>query len=352
MRIGQIEDCDWPAFQRFVETAWSTRPHGNGYYHWRYRSAPNLVTVVAVNERGCFASLSAFRVKYRSGEETVECLEPFDWFCMPELRWTGLGIRMMRALMSMNHPIIGLGGTAATLTLLPQFGFELAGEGKQMIRPLTRRAMSLLYHGVPDALSAVTLGTACSLWFSVRVTRSSPRSEIVTELTPNDLMLEPRDGTASDPTPSFLQWLHDGSQWIGTILLFRMVEDSVTIGWAVARIRDNEGKRIADLVECRFDRTINATDAAAAVDSICEILARSGVDVIISVTSCPFTLVVLQKCRFLRRPLYSVPVWVWPADTLPAGRPIRVGGLRGDGAFMPIGAAQFVWLRRILKVRR
>src|SRR5262245_44721521 len=98
IKVKQLTDFECPAFQRFVQLAWPARPRGPEYYEWRYQRVPNLVTFVAVNERECLASISAFRVPYTFGEKTQECLEPFDWFCAPELRWTGLGIRVLRAL--------------------------------------------------------------------------------------------------------------------------------------------------------------------------------------------------------------------------------------------------------------
>jgi hypothetical protein len=55
---------------------------------------------------------------YRFGDERVDVLEVFDWYCLPELRNSGLGVRVMQALMK-EGPCLLVGGSPDTRGLMP-----------------------------------------------------------------------------------------------------------------------------------------------------------------------------------------------------------------------------------------
>src|SRR5262245_21701246 len=109
-----------PAVRRFCESTWPQRPHSDRFYRWRYLESPAHRAVLAmrtVNE--CVALVCAFELRYWFGDESVSCLETFDWHCLPSLRGSGLGIRVIQHLMAAGQPLIAVGGSDDTRALLP-----------------------------------------------------------------------------------------------------------------------------------------------------------------------------------------------------------------------------------------
>ena len=66
--------------------------------------------------------VSAFRRPYR-GRRQLDVSDSFDWFCLPELRRAGLGVRVIQRMMQDPEPVIVTGGTDDTRDLLPRMRF-------------------------------------------------------------------------------------------------------------------------------------------------------------------------------------------------------------------------------------
>jgi len=74
-------------------------PAPRAFYRWRYLECPDQRALLAVRNGECVAMLCAFARDYLIDGTRVECLETFDWYCLPEFRGSGLGVRIMRTLM-------------------------------------------------------------------------------------------------------------------------------------------------------------------------------------------------------------------------------------------------------------
>src|SRR5260221_6757155 len=122
MPIEPLTRKNFPAFKQSAEEAWD-RPVGDAYYQWRYFDAPDVITLVADRGGDCVASISAFSRTYKFGDDLVECLDPFDWYCLPSARGSGVGVRLVKCLMDVGKPILALGGSSDTLRIIPRLGW-------------------------------------------------------------------------------------------------------------------------------------------------------------------------------------------------------------------------------------
>src|SRR5438477_6189454 len=88
-----------PAVRLFSQKNWR-RPRHDAYFDWRYiEAAPFSRLFLALREEACVGMLFALRKRYRIGGREARCLEVFDWHSLPEVRGSGVGVRLMRAMM-------------------------------------------------------------------------------------------------------------------------------------------------------------------------------------------------------------------------------------------------------------
>ena len=99
----------FPSFRRFSERTWS-RPKTDAYYRWRYLECPSLLGYLALDGDECVASLWAFLSPYRiAGRGRDVPRDLHDWFCRPDLRGSGIGVRLMQTMMRRTEPIVTVG---------------------------------------------------------------------------------------------------------------------------------------------------------------------------------------------------------------------------------------------------
>src|SRR3989449_1750090 len=125
---------------RFSENTWA-RPQTEAFYRWRYLECPSQIGLLALDDGECLAMVWAFVQSYQVGPRRLNGLETFDWFCLPELQGSGLGVRVMQAMMNRPEFIIAAGGTADTLKLLPRLKWRPHGELVKFTLPLGGAAL-------------------------------------------------------------------------------------------------------------------------------------------------------------------------------------------------------------------
>ncbi|RIL01576.1 MAG: hypothetical protein DCC71_17495, partial [Proteobacteria bacterium] len=148
--------------RRFAERVW-TRPRSDSFYRWRYEELPLHRTWLALRDGEVLAMECAFARPYRVGDEVVEFLEVFDWYCLPELRNSGLGVRVQQRLMK-ESPCLLVGGSPDTQGLLPRLKFKIAGEAGRFVLPLgadrLARAIGQRVPALPATLARVAARAA------------------------------------------------------------------------------------------------------------------------------------------------------------------------------------------------
>src|SRR5688572_22850769 len=236
---------------RFSAEVWQ-RPRSPGFLRWRYLEHPHHHAVLALRGGHCLAMVSSFRRPYRIGERTVLVSDSFDWYCLPELRRAGLGVRVLQRLMQDPEPVIVTGGSADTRELLPRMRFQIPAI-------VQRYGLMLGAERAADALARRTrlpravgrLAFALSRPLLAPRVRGAPENARVEEparLGEEALAIDPRAGrrgTAPVWTPEYLAWLAAGSPAFGRYLPLCFRVGDALVGWALLRIHESAGRRNA-----------------------------------------------------------------------------------------------------------
>jgi hypothetical protein len=326
------------AVARFSERVW-TRPRSAAFLRWRYLEHPSHHAYLALRGGVCVAMLSAFRRPYRVGARLVTVSDSFDWFCLPELRRAGFGVRVMQRMMQDPEPVIVTGGTADTRDLLPRMGFRVPAEVSRWALPVgSRGAAEALARRtrLPRAAARVAFALARP-WFAPRPRRApdSGRAEATATLGEEALAIDPRpDGKGSAPhwTAAYMRWLGAGFAGMGHYLPLYFSREGALLGWALLRIYEGENGRQAALLDVRAREpsedlyTWMVSEAALRA-------AGFGPGLITAGTSCPHVEAALRANRFRR--IASAPIQVWSKDGAGLEEPLVFGAHWGDETLLP-----------------
>ena len=121
-----------------VGNAWTSR-FTHEVVQWRYWHRPTGETHIALLDGRCVGMIDAFVRPYSVAGERRMVRECCDWWCDPALRPSGLGLRLMRRLMQGQTPIIAVGGSPISLTLLAKLGWRRLGDVEVWVLPLKAR---------------------------------------------------------------------------------------------------------------------------------------------------------------------------------------------------------------------
>lgn len=323
---------------RFSAQVWP-RPKSRAYLRWRYLEHPDHHAYLALRGDQCLAMVSAFRRPYRVGERWVRVCDSFDWFCLPELRRSGLGVRVMQRMMQDPEPVIVTGGSEDTRELLPRMRFQIPAT-------MTRFALLLGAERTADALARRTrlpraLGRLAHVLsrplLAPRVRGAPPGARVETPaaLDEEALAIDPRPGrrgSAPHWTPEYLRWLSAGSPALGRYLPLAFHSGGTLAGWALLRVYEGVRGREAALLDVRAREPGEAVYtwmvSEAAVHA-----ARLGPGLLTAGTTCPFVEAALRANRF--RPLGGAPIHYWSRDGAPLEAPVVFGAHWGDETLVP-----------------
>ncbi len=301
---------------------------------WRYLSRPSGETLLALESGRCVAILDSFRRSYWLSGQPITVRETCDWFCLPQYRPFGLGLKLMRQMMAKPEPIIVIGGTAATQLLLPRLKWARLTDVPNYLLPVSGRALAGL--GLRRLLSG---------------------SEVLARLLPPGLKIRrPRrlqpaassaqvyvssSGTVAPPPPpdtyvlaslidkDSLRWLALAPKEIGDLITLNFVIDGVLVGMSVSRLEKRALGVTAKLLHLQ-----SALYSPETIDWIvsetAQYLADSGAGLIICRLSCPTIGAALRRVGFLIvrfRPAY----W-WSAGGIAPFGTMHLTNMRGDDA--------------------
>lgn len=338
MKLEPLGARNLGAFRQFVEQVWK-RPKSDAYYRWRYFEAPRLSTLVAMHGERCVAAICAFERQYHSGQARVACLEPFDWFTLPEMRSTAVGLRLMKRLQASGMPVLGLGGSPQTLQLLPRLGFQTVAQATQFVLPLTaayilrnRRLPALARRAVVPVLDGLA-----AAWFTPARRRCMARFEF--RPTPRiDAQLAAIDGPGgfrSVPEPRFFDWLQDGAAvgaGTGEYLPLVVAERGTPVAWSVGRLYRAGGLCRGVILDVRLRRGDDEL-AESTIRGMARLLARSGADDVRALTTSATLCAAYRKAGF-RAGGETAPAMVWTGGRALALDAVSMSGI-ADAAFLP-----------------
>lgn len=302
MIVEHLTNANLDCFKALAERAWS-RPKSDEYYQWRYFDAPRLMTLLMREGDRCLATVSAFERRYRFGDEVLDCLEPFDWYALPEARNAGVGLRVMRNLLQYPKPMVSLGGTRFTLQMFPKLGFRTVAQATQFVLPLSGACLlhkRQLPHWAKSGLEPL-VDAAVVKWFTPR--RKVSRYEVIPWVALLDARACAIDGPgrfASLPDWRFFEWLAQaprGAVGAGSYLPTVVARDGVPFGWSMSRIYMSGGLRQGHIFEVRL-REPDPDLAAALVTETVLTLARAGADRLYSRSTSPLLCVAFACAGF------------------------------------------------------
>ncbi len=340
IRIEALAPDHLPLVRRFVERVWD-RPRSDAYYEWRYERVPRHCGVLALRDDECVAAIFAFTRDYRFGDRTVECLEAFDWYCLPELRGGGLGLRVRQELMRPGRPVISLGGSAATRAILPRTGYLTLASGRRYTLPLSGSLYAGRKYGRAIAAGFDLLARS---WFMPRHS-APPRAaaEWVAVPTIDDAALalyreQDLAGLVPIPDPAIIRWLASGVPALGSYATFYLCVGGTVRGWALCRVFRLDGVRLGEILELHLAHDVRDLYPWS-VAQLSAVLAGFGAELLRVSASDPILQSALAQNRY--RVEQDLPLMMWCAGLDEPAPPFRLMGTRGDGAFFPLmGSAE------------
>lgn len=338
LRIVALEPEHLAAVARFSERTWE-RPRTPEFARWRYVDPPGHRAFLALLGNECLAMLSVFSRPYRLGPESITCLETADWYCLPELRLSGLGIRLMRRAMEEPHPIVAVGGSADTLRLLPRLGWQCIGEATVFVLRLDG-AMADLGFARRGGATALVRGLWAGLatgWLGLPRVPVPPGCEAVLVESPGPgleaLYSGPIPwGMVPLPVRDQLAWLGRGCRGSRRLATIYFRREGKLIGWSLLRLDAAGGgleARLLDLFTPEADPKLCAWMVAAAIGHA----SAAGAASITAQASCPILQDALRRSRFVEKSRWPIHVWRLRSP-LPSG-PLHFCLNTGDAALLP-----------------
>lgn len=328
------------ALRAFSESYWS-RPTGDTYYDWRYL-APAAFSRLFLAMRGeeCVGTLFALRKTWRVRGEARPCLEVFDWHSLAEVRGSGAGIRLMRAMMRSPERIFSIGGTADVHSTLPLMGWQHLGTATAFELPLSAALLGDRLHrarGVPRVLARAAFAPLAGPLFAPRRSPAPAHGEVSLSdtLSPDVGALYDGDtgyDLVQQPQPEVLAWL-TASRWSGRWHYLHFRVGGRLRGWAMIRLYAGKTGLQASLVELFAPRPdvalcawmVSEACLAAAAERPTRILARA---------TCPVLREALTRNRFRRAGVDS-PIHSWPKFDGEAPRNVHFTYLHSDAPIQP-----------------
>jgi len=322
-RVEPFAEQHLPAVTTFSERYW-TRPRSDSFYRWRYlESLPFSRLFLALTDHECLGMVFALRKSYLINGTPSPFLEIFDWHSLPGLRGSGVGIRVLRAMMREGVPLMGVGGTADVLKALPAMGWQTIGLCSTFELPTTGAFLTQgLRRRIPVRIpgDGVLLDALTRFWFRPKRRHASgqatPVSMIGDEIVP---LYEGETGydLLQVPDPAILRWTTSGYPGNGDYRVWYFLQDHRVRGWVLTRAYETAQGReaaILDLYAPNPDESLYAWMVSEAA----LVLAADRPLVIRARATCPVLQSAFRLNRF--RTGSEVPVHVWPKMSVPPAR--------------------------------
>jgi acetyltransferase (GNAT) family protein len=322
----------------FTSQTWPDRLRDNDFFRWRYAECPALAGYLALKDGLAVGMAAAFERPYRIGSESVAVRECFDWFCLPRLRNSGVGVRLLKRLMDDPEPIVMVGGTDDTRTLLPKLGFREGGRLASYTLPLGSGRVSEILRrraGVPPAATRLAMRLVSPL-LAPRP-RQRPSDGIawpVSGIGAEALALYTRARQAVVPLwrLEHLRWLTCGFPGIGSFVGLYFARGAELVGWSLVRVFTAPAGRQAQIVDL-FAPEPDADLFTWMVSETSCVAAGFRPDVVNALTTSA------ELGEALRRNGYrsgvSLPVHLWDRQRERLPEPLFLGGQWGDFPIWP-----------------
>ena len=317
IRVVPFDPSYLPVVRQFAARYWS-RPTSDEYYTWRYLDAlPIGRLFMAIQEGECLGMAYGLRRSYLVNQVLADCLEVFDWHVLPGLKGSGVGIRVMRALMRQPERLIAVGGTQDVQSALPKMGWQRIGTARKYELPLSGTLVARAVEDrlrVPARWTARPLDVAAKFWFGPRL-RTAPADHTV-QMTPmlgteiDELYDRNRYGFTQRPLLPVFKWFSHSSLANGVFCYLRFYEGGRLAGWTLSRAYDTSEGREGAILDA-YSPEPNPGRYAWMVSHAVSALAGFRPRIIRTRASCDAFKAALIENRFREQDV-DVPVHTWP----------------------------------------
>jgi hypothetical protein len=344
-RLTQLNETNRPAFEALLVQAWAQNwgpDLARALIRWRYYDRPSGGgTWLAWNDGQCVAMLDSFVRPYLLDGRRIVVREGSDWYCQPKYRPLGLGVRLMREMMACPEPMIAIGGSAATVAMLPRLRWARLPDVQKYVLPIKARGLAgtLLRNRWP---AGEGYARAIPGFIPVRRPRRRPAPPLgvarIAEWrpgTPPILPLPQRQGLVQLLDQVDQDWIARMPPGVAQLLGLAFFLDERPVGFSLSQIEPAVTGFDGCIVHLQAaDQRLAARQEQAVMDWVvaetASRLAARGVGIIRCTASSPEKGAALRNTGFVAAGL--LPSYWWPKAGMPTPTGIDAGYLRADDA--------------------
>ena len=342
--IARLDSTTAPALLRLMPQVWVQDWDPDFFpetFRWRYLDKPSDGgTWLALDNELCVAVFDSYLRPYLLNGCRILMRETCDWFCLPNYRRFGLGLKLLCLMMDAPEPIITVGPTDAGISIMLPLGWQRLSDVQRMVLPLTLRSLAgnlLRRREVRHAKYA----RAIPGFVPVRSPRIAPppaadaRVEEWRSGQSLSMPIPQGDGLLELLELADLEWICAAPPGFIRPIVLDFLFGRVPVGLSVSQLEPSASGPDARIVHLQIS---DASQPIAdwIVSETARRLAQAGAGVIRCRASTPQKVVALRKTGFIAAPAESV-YW-WAKDGTPPPSIIDLGYLRASDA-LPFEAA-------------
>ena len=146
LRMERLEDTTGVAFEELLAQAWGQNwgpRFARELVEWRYYQRPSRRdTWLAMDGKHALPSSTSSCGPTFLTDLPLRSARPATGFALRRTAPSGIGIRPMRQMMAYPEPILSIGGTEATLAILPRLGWQPLAEVQSYVLPVKMRNLA------------------------------------------------------------------------------------------------------------------------------------------------------------------------------------------------------------------
>lgn len=324
------------AVAAFSAAAWD-RPRSAEWLAWRYLQGPGPRAWLYTQGDRVVSMVGFFARTWRWGGQERTVHETHDWWTLPELAGSGLGMRPIMKLMAMGTPIVATGGSEDTVLLLPRLKWEDRGVVAHWVLPQCAEDLAhqvAEQKGWPEPAVRVAAAGAVRSWFAARRRGPPPGWRWRPVSAPGDELrqLYRGDGLIALPDETLQRWQLTGPGG-GVPMGLYAYEGSRLAGWALGQVVVQDGRPRGRVLDAYVDGPQDVLDRL--VGALLHRLAAHHPQRIDAWCATDDLATAYKNNHLLR--VGERPVRIWPGkkgEAVPTG-PLRVAGLVNDLPLLP-----------------
>lgn len=335
--ITPLTEANAPAARELLSHYWKRNWDDNfteRFFSWRYMERPRRETLLAIDEGRCVAILDSFLRECLLAGRPATVRETCDWFCLPEYRKFGLGLSLMRRMMAESEPIIVIGGTEATKSLLPRMKWRRLPDVPNYFLPISSRALAAFALRRLRAGSEIFARALPNLTIRRPRRRPPPVRSAEAAVSAHDRV--PRSASLDDYVfasvidEASLQWLASAPKEIGELVTLEFTIEGELAGLSTSRIERRAEGLSAKVLHLQSTLHSRQDVIDWMVSETARHLMTRSAEFITCRASCPVVGGALQRAGFMAGPPLSA-YW-WSAEDAALSGPMHLTRLVGDDA--------------------